>query len=273
MLAASTLAMLETSTLAHGAAVALVTDVVGDARQGGEPVRLLAELQAGVDLAIAEQARVVVFYFADGSEWTLAGPGSYRFGTRAPEATRGAPSPQRQPAPAAFRDFRLRTDRVTQGGVVMRSATGSERPALIAPVDEVVLSPDVRLAWEEFLPGAAYQVEVVDDAGTRLLATQTTDAQLTLPPSITLQSGRTYYWSVRGGDATGTRTFYRVAEFRVADAATRRRLDAALPKADAPFSERALYAALLEQVGARSAARAARTALALERPAAWAAGQ
>jgi hypothetical protein len=116
---------------------------------------------------------------------------------------------------------------------------------------------------------AGRRAEVVDSAGTRLLGTETAEAELALPSTVALQPGR-YYWSVRGRDATGTRTFYRVAEFRVADAATRRRLDAAQPKPDAPFSERALYAAMLEEAGARSAARAARDALAAERPAAWA---
>jgi len=261
------LAFVALSPSAHAAAVALVTDVVGDASQGGEPVRLLAELQSGTEVAIAEQGRVVVFYFADGSEWTLAGPGTYRFGARAPDASRGSAAPQKRVAPAALRDFRLRTDRIAQGGVVMR---GAERPVLIAPVDEVVLDPGVRFAWESFGAGALYQVEVVDAAGARLLAAETADAELPLPPATTLQPGRTYYWSVRGRDGTGTRTFYRVAEFRVADAATRRRLDAARPASDAPFSERALYAAMLEEVGARSASQAARGALAPERPAAWA---
>jgi len=261
------LALVALSPCAHAAAVALVTDVVGDASQGGEPVRLLAELQSGTELALGDQARVVVFYFADGSEWTLAGPGTYRFGARAPDASRGTAAPQKRVAPAALRDFRLRTDRIAQGGVVMR---GAERPALIAPVDEVVLDPGARLAWESFGAGASYQVEVVDAAGSRLVAVETADAQLALPASATLQPGRTYYWSVRGRDDSGTRTFYRVAEFRVADAATRRRLDAARPAPDAPFSERALYAAMLEEAGARSAAQAVRSALAPERPAPWA---
>jgi hypothetical protein len=68
------------AALAQAAAVALVTDVVGDARQGDEPVRLLAELQAGSELTVGDGGQVVVFYFADGSEWTLAGPGRYRVG-------------------------------------------------------------------------------------------------------------------------------------------------------------------------------------------------
>lgn len=251
---------------AQAAAVALVTDVVSDVALGGEPVRLLGELSAGSELTVGERSQVVVFYFGDGSEWTLAGPGHYRVGARAPEALRGASPPQKRAAPAAFRDFKLRTDRITQGGVVMR---GGERPTLTAPIDEVVLDSDVRFAWEAFGAGSNYQFELVDQAGTRLIASETQDTVMPLPPAISLQPGRTYYWSVRGRDASGTRTFYRVAEFRIADAATRRRLDAALPKAGAPFSERVLYVAMLEEIGARSAALAARRALASERPAPW----
>lgn len=253
--------------LAQGASVALVTDVVGDAVQGGEPVRLLGELAAGTEVAVGERSRVVVFYFADGSEWTLAGPGRYKLAARAPTAPPGAAPLEKRAAPAGLRDVKLRTDRIAQGGVVMRSAS---RPALTMPVDEVVLDADVRFAWEGFGPGARYQFELVDQAGTRLFGLDTTDSELRLPPAVRLQPGSSYYWSVRGRDAIGSHSFYRVAEFRVADAATTQRVNAALPKSDAPFSERVLYVALLEGVGARSAASAARQALAAERPAPWA---
>ena len=62
---------------------------------------------------------------------------------------------------------------------------------------------------------------------------------------------------------------YAIGEFRVADAATRARLDKARPKPDAPFSERVLFVALLEDVGAKSAAAQQRRTLSSERPAAW----
>jgi hypothetical protein len=251
----------------QAAPVGLVTDVDGGAVLAGEPLKLLADLPSGAEVDVARGGRVVVFYFADGSEWTLAGPGRFRLAAKAPEPQAPAVAPQKRAAPAAYRQFRLRTDKIAQGGIVMRSG---ERPVLATPVDEVVLDREVRFAWEPFGVGAKYQFELVDPAGARLMSMETTETELRVGPDVKLQGGRTYYWSVRGRDATGSQTFYRATEFRLADAATKQRLAAAAPKAGAPFSERALYVAMLEDLGAKSAARTARRELAQERSAPWA---
>ena len=251
----------------HAAPVALITDVLGDAQLGGEALKLLAEIEAGRELALAQGTTVVVFYLGDGSEWTLHGPGRYRLGARAPEAQSGAAAAQRRPGPPAYREIKLRAGRLQQGGLVFR---GEEPMALIAPTrSEVVLSSDVRFDWKALETGTGYQFELVDQAGTKLLAAGTTDNGLQLPLAIQLQPGQTYYWSVRGRAPNSSRQIYRVAEFRVADAPTRRRIDAARPKGDAPFSERALFVVLLEDLGARTAAAHQRMNLAPERPVGW----
>ena len=105
---------------AEAAPVALVTDVVGDVRQGQEPLKLLVELDAGRELALAADATVVVFYVADGSEWVLKGPGRYRLAGKGPEAQGSAPAAQKRPGPPAFRDIKLRPDRVRQAAVILR---------------------------------------------------------------------------------------------------------------------------------------------------------
>jgi len=264
------LAMIATmacAPVALGAPVGLVTDVDGNAMQGGEPLKLLADLPSGADVEVAAGGRVVVFYFSDGTEWTLAGPGRYRLAVKAPEAQRASPAPQRKAAPAAYRQFKLRTDRIAQGGTVMR---GGEAAVLLAPVDEVVLAPDVRFAWQPTGAGAVYQFELVDDKGNQLVSSETKESEARLPDGVKLAGGRTYYWSLRGRESSGGAAFYRATEFRVADAATAHRVHAAAPKPGASFSERALYVALLEDVGAKSAAREARQALAQERAASWA---
>ena len=265
--AAAAAVLLAASPNASGAPVGLVTDVDGGALYAGEPLKLLADLPAGSEVDVAAGGRVVVFYFGDGSEWTLAGPGRYRLASKAPEAQRPAAAPQKRAAPVAYRHFKLKVDKIAQGGTVMR---GGEALALASPVDEVVLNRDVRFAWEPAGAGVTYTFELVDDRGNRLVSQQTTERELALPADVRLASGRTYYWSLRGADRAGSPAAYRATEFRVADAATVERVKAAAPKAGASFSERALYVALLEDLGAKSAARDARRSLAQERAAPWA---
>jgi hypothetical protein len=256
------------TALSVGAAgIALVTDVVGNATIATAPsesLKLLGELDSGVEVAVSDRAQLVVFYLVEGAEYTLNGPGQYRILAKGPEPLRGASPPQRKATAAAYKELRLRTDRVAQGGMVMRGD-----PILASPVNEVVLDGDAAFRWRPFAREASYQFELVDQAGARLLASETRDTEIRLPPSLTLVPGHTYYWSLRGRDAGGD-TFYRAAEFHVADAALRRRIEAAQPKPDAPFSERVLFAALLEEAGMKTAAQAQRRALAAERPVAWA---
>jgi hypothetical protein len=273
LIGCATLALAALGTRVHAAPVALVTDVVGAAQQAGEPLRLLAEVDAGREIAVDADSTVIVFYLADGSEWTLRGPGRYRLSAKAPEAMTGTPAQRRQ-GPPAYRDIRLRADRLQQGGLVMRSGAGDEPMGLVSPAKgEVVLGPDVRFRWKPLDGAGSYQFELVDQAGQKLLAAETPDNELDLPVAIALKPGQTYYWAVRGRAGHAPQPLYRVAEFRVLDAATRRRVEAARPKADAPFSERALFIALLEDVGAHGEAAQQRVQLAAERPVPWAASK
>jgi hypothetical protein len=266
-------AVLVAASAVRAATVALVTDVVGDAtlvNGASEPLKLLGELPANAEVAVGGASHAVVFYLADGGEYTLRGPGRYTLAAKAPMAQKGAPAPEKKLAAAAYRDLKLRRDRVQRGGILMR---GDPRPSLLQPVNEVVLDGSVTFAWEPVGDGASYQFELVDQAGQKLLIAETRDAELRLPDAVQLKPGRVYYWSLRGRDAQSPQPFYRAAEFHVADLTTKRRLDAARPKPDASFSERVLYAALLEEAGAASAALAWRHTLAAERPVAWAPGR
>jgi|RhiMethySRZTD1v2_1073278.scaffolds.fasta_scaffold68001_3 hypothetical protein len=249
---------------ALGAGIALVADVVGDAVHNREPLKLLAELPANAELALAGDSQVVLFYLADGNEWTLKGPGRFRLAAQAPLAQKGAAVPRARVSAAAFQDLKLRPGRLAQGGVVMRGK------GLLSPVREVVLGPDVRFIWESLGEGVVYQFELVDTTGQRLFQSETPDTEVRLPAGLQLTPGNEYYWSIRGRDAAGTQTFYRAAEFQMADTATRRRLESARPGPDAAVADRVLYAALLDGAGAHSAADALRRALAVERPVGWA---
>ncbi len=251
--------------LSAAAGVALVADVVGDAQYDRAPVKLLTELPNDAELTLQPGAQVVLFYVDDGAQWTIRGPGQFKLRAGAPVPQKGAAPAVQKPASPEYRQFRLRGDRLNQGGVVMRGR------ALTSPVHEVVMMPSVVFMWERFGDGITYQLELVDSAGTRLFNAETQATEITLPASVALLPGQEYFWSIRGRDAGATQSFYRAADFRVADAVTRARLQAVKPADDAPFADRALYVALLDDAGMRSMAQSLRRTLAVERPVGWAA--
>jgi len=267
LLALATAGLLAFSPLAQARPVALVTDVVGDVRDGATAVALLAEIEAGRELAVGADSTAVVFYVGNGVEWVLKGPGRYRLAGKGPEPQAGAPAPARRPAPPAFRDIKLRPEKVRQAAVIMRG----RNLTLAAPVnDDVVVSNDVRLSWVlDHARDTEYEVEVVDAAGRLLHRSRTTGMELPLPADVRLAPGQRYTWAVTARERGLPQPLYAIGEFRAADAATRARIDKARPRPDAPFSERVLFVALLEDAGAKSAAAEQRRVLSSERPAAW----
>jgi hypothetical protein len=267
IVALATAGILAFASRAEARPVALVTDVVGDVKHGAETLRLLTELDAGREIVIGADSTAVVFYVGDGSEWVLKGPGRYRLGSKGPEPQAGAPAAARRPAPAAFRDIKLRPEKVRQAAVIMRG----RNLTLAAPVnDDVVVTGDVRLSWVlDNARDAEYEIELVDANGKLLHKARTSSVQFALPEDVRLVPGQRYTWAVTARERGLPQPLYAIGEFRVADAATRARVDKARPKADAPFSERVLFVALLEDVGAKSAAAEQRRALSSERPVAW----
>jgi hypothetical protein len=265
---AMTVVLWASAAFAAAAPVALVTDVVGAAAARGAPLKLLAEIGVGTEIDVAADSRVVVFYVRDGSEWTLSGRGRYRLDARAPVPHGSAPAPQRKAVTAPLAGVKLRTAGAVQGGLQLRG--GGDRPALIAPVNDMLLDGNVTFAWEAASPGTSYRFELVDASGTKVYVADTEASTLRLPAEVALVRGARYAWAVSGRDLDAPQPFYRAAEFRVADEATRDRLRAAQPAADAPFPDRVLYVAILEDAGAKGTARALRTQLATERTAVWA---
>lgn len=268
LLALATAGVFAVASRAGAAPVAMVTDIVGDVKQASEPLRILAELDDGRELSLAADATVVVFYVGDGSEWVLKGPGRYRLAAKGPEAQGGAPAARRRPGPPAFRDIRLRPDRVRQAAVILRGRSLT----LKSPVnDDVVLTPDVKLSWAlDNARDPEFEVEVADSTGKRVVKEKTRTLDFSLPVDARLEPGQRYTWAVTARERGRPQPLYAIGEFRVADAATRNRIEVARPRADAPFSERALFVALLEDVGAKGAADEQRRALASERQAGWA---
>src|SRR4030095_16790518 len=166
---------------AAAAPVALVTDVVGTSTLRGKPLRLLAEIERDSEIAVAEGAHVTVFYLADGTEWTLPGRGRFPLARPAPVPQGESPAAQSKPkpAPVALAAVKVRADRAVQGGLQMRG--GGERPALVMPVDDVLLDTNAEFAWDPAGTATLYRFELVDADGSSVFVTDTRESALRLP--------------------------------------------------------------------------------------------
>jgi len=95
---------------------------------------------------------------------------------------------------------------------------GSARLSAVAPRDGESIPSDsarfTRFTWRRDSPDAGYRVSVTDEGGSIRWAADTGDTTITLPDSVRLEHGQTYYWYVDalGGDgrtrASGPRRFH-----------------------------------------------------------------
>jgi hypothetical protein len=259
-----TLALLAASP-AQAAGVALVTDLAGkvEAEGGAAAPGILSELDAGLKLRLAQDARVTLLYLASGEEYQLKGAGRYQIGSTAPAALQGAQPEKRKLPVDALPGVRVKPSSVAQATLMMRSI-GRPPPKLLAPLSTMVLADRPPFRWEGVAGAEKYRLRVVDSGGQAVAELETAETAAQLPEGVRLKEGAAYAWSVDALLGEGRKTTSR-GEFGVLGAEQRARLERMRPAADAKFSERVVYALLLDQYEVRDAAREEWRKLSVER--------
>lgn len=247
------------SVPAWAGGIAFISDVKGGAQlDGTAPAKLLAELPAGAKLRLAPGAQVSVMYIATGREYVLKGPGDYELREKEVAAAQGA-APQARPTEwRASNQVLAQVSQTSAASVRMRSvakARDAQPAAFPAEGSIATLQPTFR--WS----GAAATGQfflVADGHEAPVHSAKTTGATYRLPAK--LKPDTEYYWrvSTTDGDVASGR-------FRTLTADAVRTVEARRPAAKAGFSDRLLFALMLEEMGARQEARELFAALAQER--------
>lgn len=252
---------------AFAAGVAMITDATGhiEAEADGAAVGVLAELEGGAKLRLAQGAAATLLYLASGEEFRLKGAGRYQIGDKAPTALQGA-KPERRKLPVdAIPPVRVKPATVQQATIVMRSLGAGVTVKLIEPVSVRVLEDRPPFRWAPVTGAEAYRVQVIDSAGQPVAEFEQKGEAGQLPEQVRLKAGEAYSWSVEARLASGRR-LSRTADFAVLDADARAQLVRMKPAAGAKFSERVAYALMLERHEAFHLAREEWRRLNAERP-------
>lgn len=252
---------------AQAQAVAVVTDVKGAVAfaSGGKPVALLSELATGADIQLDKGATLSFVYLQSGTEFQLRGPARITLGATGPQSVAGASAILRSSVVAA-ETARLQTTngRVVLGGMVMRGP-GLDRFKLLEPTGKV-LGVRPTFAWTLPPGNARVQFELRDEGSDKqLLSTTVSGSQLVLDDSVQLQAGVNYVWSLTL-EVPGANSLVRSSYFSLSSPQERERMEALRPGPQAPFSDRLIYASLLEQGRFLSDSRKLWQQLADERP-------
>ena len=249
------------STGLGAGAVVLVTDVSGRVvLESRDVVRLMDGIPAGKALVLARGSRLSLLDLATGEELAYHGPCRLRLGEKG--RPQGAKPASMRPVAAAQGALRLGPDRLVLAGVPMRGPEDAEGAELeVAPRGPVLLADAPRFDWKAEA-SARFRFRLYDGAGNILHELSGEGHALQLPR---LEVGKRHIWILESG-VPGRPPQVASGRFRVLEAPAREQLERVRPGTGADFSERLVFAALLEDLGIRDEARRMWGGLAAERP-------
>jgi hypothetical protein len=233
--------------LAAGA-VAFVTDLSGEVSvDGGSRPLLMGELAKGQRVAVRKGGALSVMFIQSGREFALKGPGDFTVGEREIAVASGTTPVARETPWRASGDVLVKVAQTQSASIRMRSlapAKPAEPAALEFPVRGAVstLQPVLRWTADAKAP-AEVSIALAGAEGKPVVKAKVTGNTMKVPSR--LKADTEYVWSVSiAGTELGK------ASFRTLPAASLEKADKRRPADKAEFSDRVLYALLLQELGA-----------------------
>jgi hypothetical protein len=251
------------------APVAMVTDLQGAATLAKDKTRLglMAYLEPGTEVTLGANAKLTLTFLTKPLEQSFSGPAKIVVQSDKIEVLQGGAGQSRKLDPekvsVAVKFEPAVRDRMTQATFIMRST--SPKLELVGPVATKVLTTTPQFSWKAPKDASGYKIFLLDEAGKPLREHKVGVNTWTPQGNEALSPGQSYQWKVEATLASG-QTDAAQAQFSVLDKAAAKDIEKHKPGANAPFSERLLYAALLENEGFTHEAARLWRELAAERP-------
>lgn len=262
-LSALAAAFLVLPALAAGG-VAFVTDLRGEASvDGAARPLLMSELAKGQKIVVGKESQLSVMFIQSGKEYLLKGPADYTIGEREITAGSGVPPTARETAWRASSEVLVKVAQTSSASIRMRSFAppkAAPKAALDFPIRGAVsqLQPTLRWTAPEGQGPAEVTLSVAGKEGKPVVRAKVSGTSYRV--AARLQPDTEYAWSVSlAGQEIGPARFRTLGAAAVQDAAKRR------PAEKAEFSDRLMYALLLQELGAAQEAQEAWASLSRER--------
>ena len=229
--------------------VAFVTNLKGEvAIDGGSRPLLMSELGKGQKVSVGRDATLSVMFIQSGKEYVLKGPGEFAVGEREMTVGSGMPPSSRETAWRASGDVLVKVAQTQSASIRMRSMAPAKPVApmrLEFPVRGAVSTLQPVLRWVAGESMAPAEVTVVPAGAQDKPVVKAKSTGTTLKVPARLKPDAEYTWSV-----TVAGTEIGKASFRTLPAASIDKAEKRRPSDKAEFSDRALYALLLQELGA-----------------------
>ena len=262
-------ALLAAATPLAAAPFAMVTELKGDAWSvNGTEARklsLLAYIEKPMQIKVDPSAKLAITYFANGVQYSFAGPSRLSLERANPSVTEGPQPEARKVTPDKSIGGGLSPEqwrRLQQATVVMRSVRPSF--SVIGPDKTTLIDGEPEFEWTTAPNAKAYRL-VVYGADNSIIHEERTAGNVLRPGSLlALQPGKHYRWKV---DAVGVqKPVSTTGTFTLAEEPAREEMLALKATVGADAAARAFYATALEAAGYTHDARAQWKALARDYP-------
>jgi hypothetical protein len=245
-------ALVLTAAPAFSQTVAFVTNLKGDVSlDGSARPALLAEIAKGQKIVLARESTLSVMYAASGKEYVLKGPGEFLVKDTEIAAASGMPPMVRT---TEWRTSTKTLENVAQtsaASVRMRSlAPAKAQPqVLVFPATGRIATLQPTLRWRPDASAGSVEVAVYVPGEEKPVHTAiAADGSYRMP--VVLKADTDYVWTIASsGQEIGS------ARFRTLSAEALQKLDAHRPAERSEFSDRVLFAVMLQEMGAQQEAR------------------
>ena len=240
--------------------IAFISDMKGDVAIDGNPrPMLLSELARGQKLTVGKDSQAHVMYISTGKEYVLRGPADY-FVKDTEIAGSIMPPVSRSTDWRANARVLSQVAQTSAASVRMRSIAAPKPPATVKtfPAEGIIATLQPVFRWKEEAQPTEFTLLVVGHDKPVHVARSLPGATYKLPTKLRPETE--YVWTaVAAGNEVGAGRFRTLST----DALTR--IDKRRPSERAEFSDRLMFALLLQEMGATQEAREAWAKLSQER--------
>lgn len=262
VLMAALFALAQSAVAAEG--VAFIANLKGEvALDGAGRPALMAELTRGQKIVLGKDASLSVMFIQSGKEFALKGPGRFVVNGSDISASNGAPPAVRETEWRTNSKVLVQVSQSSSASIRMRRigpAKSDDKAALVYPTHGKVSTLQPTFRWNSggAAPPFGFTISPAADRSSPLSKASVGGDSYRLP--VTLIPDTEYAWRVTAADTEiGSGMFRTLPQDALSQAENRK------PHDKAEFSDRLMYALMLQEMGATQDAQEIWSTLAQER--------